>query len=409
MIDLFLIMLLGFLGSFGHCVSMCGPLTVAFSLSRQTATSVTWLHHFYFHALLNLGRITSYALVGAAMGALGSVLVAGGQLAGIESSLRQGLAIFTGVLLIWIGLTQINPKLLPRIPLPHPLAQGGLHQWLSAAMMQLSYRSYWWTPALLGMAWGLIPCGFLYIAQVKAAETGDLWKGCATMLAFGLGTFPSMLGIGVSTSLLSADKRSQLFRMGGWVTLTIGVLTLLRTGEMVDYNGYAALFCLMLALISRPISRFWSFPLRYRRALGVGAYVLSLAHTGHMLEHTFEWDLQGLPFMVPTQQVGIWAGIVAVGLMTPIALTSFDSMVQALGQRRWRTIHLLGIPVLILCAVHTILLGSNYLGAMEWTTTNKLFSVLLATMTLMVILVRFRWLWSLLSLEQFYTAPIKTK
>jgi sulfite exporter TauE/SafE len=89
--------------------------------------------------------------------------------------------------------------------------------------VKLSATPHWWTPALLGSVWGLIPCGFLYAAQIKAAETGNLWLGAATMLAFGLGTMPMMLGVGVSASKLSADKRSQLFRLGGWVTLTIGI------------------------------------------------------------------------------------------------------------------------------------------------------------------------------------------
>ena len=405
MADLLLVMLLGLLGSFGHCVGMCGPLTAAFALSQPSST---WRQRLVFHGLLNLGRIVSYALVGAGIGALGSVLVASGQLAGIGSGLRQGLSIATGLLLIWMGLNQINPKLLPGIPLLHPILQGRFHERLSAGMMQLSSHAHWWTPALLGMTWGLIPCGFLYTAQVKAAETGNLWHGTATMLAFGLGTVPSMLGIGLSTSLLSRDRRSQLFRMGGWVTLMIGILTLLRTDEMVDYTGYAALFCLMLALIARPISRLWSLLLRYRRALGVGAYVLSLAHTGHMLAHTFEWDLQGLAFMLPLQQVGIWAGIVAVGLMTPLALTSFDAIVQRLG-RHWRLLHLLSVPALILCAVHTVLIGSSYLGAMEWTVTNELLSGFLGVVTLTVLFARSRWVWFVLGLGKVYTASEQGK
>ena len=407
MADLLLVLLLGLLGSFGHCVGMCGPLTAAFALSQQ-ASQPSWRQRLAFHGLLNLGRILSYALVGAGIGALGSVLVAGGQLAGIGSGLRQGLSIATGLLLIWMGLTQINPKLLPGIPLLHPILQGRFHERLSAGMMALANSARWWTPALLGMTWGLIPCGFLYTAQVKAAETGDLWRGTATMLAFGLGTVPSMLGIGVSASLWSRDRRSQLFRMGGWVTLAIGILTLLRTDEMVDYTGYAALLCLMLALIARPISRLWLFPLRYRRALGVGAYVLSLAHTGHMLAHSFEWDLQGLAFMLPLQQAGIWAGLVAVGLMTPLALTSFDAIVQRFG-RYWRWLHLLSIPALILCAIHTVLIGSSYLGAMEWTTTNELLSGLLGMVTLIVLCLRSRWVWSLLGLGKVYTAAEQGK
>jgi sulfite exporter TauE/SafE len=402
MLDLLLIMALGFLGSFGHCLGMCGPLTAAFALSQQkSGHASTWQQQLWFHGLLNLGRVGSYALVGAGIGALGSVLVAGGQLAGIGSALRQGLTIFTGLLLIWMGLVQINPQQVPQLPFLHPLLPGKLHHHLSAAMMRYSLHLQWWTPAVLGMLWGLIPCGFLYTAQVKAAETGDLWNGAGTMLAFGVGTLPAMLGIGVSTSLLSADSRSQLFRMGGWITLAIGILTLVRTDQMVDYTGHTALICLMLTLIARPLSRSLPVLLRYRRALGVGAYILSLAHTAHMLEHSLEWNLEGIPFMLPLQQVGIWTGFMALGLMTPAALTSCDRLVQRLG-KYWRLIHLLAVPALILAVVHTILIGSVYLGALEWNTMNMVLTGLLATLTAGVLLVRCRWIWSLLSLERFY-------
>lgn len=404
MLDLLLIVALGFLGSFGHCVGMCGPLTVAFSLSNQQQTPKHWRHQFQFHALLNLGRIVSYALVGAGIGALGSVLIASGQMAGIGSDLRRWMAILTGVMLVWFGLVQIKPDFLPRIPVLHPLTQGSLHNRLSKAMVNLSLQKSWWTPSLLGMLWGLIPCGFLYAAQIKAAETGNLWMGAATMLAFGLGTLPTMLGVGVSTSLVSANRRSQLMRLGGWVTLTIGILTLLRTGEMVDYTGHAALLFLMLTLIARPINRFWSQPLLYRRALGVGAFVLALAHTLHMLDHTLDWNFNAVSFMLPMHQVGIWAGILALALITPAALTSFDSCQNWLG-KRWRQLHLLSVPALILCAVHTILIGSHYLGELELIWTHKIATVIIGLATLFVLLVRSRLFWSLLSLKKFYVLP----
>lgn len=404
MIDFLLVMSLGFLGSFGHCIGMCGPLTVAFSLTPQQSASPNWRQQLYFHGLLNLGRILSYALVGAAIGAVGSVLIAGGQLAGIDSVLRRGLTIVTGCLLIWIGLAQIAPQSLPRIPLLHPLMQGKLHQKLTSAMVNVSFQRRWWTPALLGITWGLIPCGFLYAAQIKAAETGNLWQGTVTMLAFGLGTVPSMLGIGVFSSLLSADRRSQLFKLGAWVTLAIGVLTLLRTDEMVDYTGHASLICLMLALIARPISRFWSAPLQYRRALGVGAFVLAIAHTLHMIDHSFEWNLDGLFFMLPTQQTAIWLGGAALLLMLPAALTSFDWMVKHLG-KYWRLIHLLAVPALILATAHTILIGSSYLGGLEWTTAQKLMSACLAAIVFGVLLIRSQWFWSLAGQAKQYTPP----
>jgi sulfite exporter TauE/SafE len=405
-LDLLLIMSLGFLGSFGHCVGMCGPLTVAFSLSQQQETTKFW-RQLGFHGLLNLGRIVSYALVGAAIGALGSVLLAGGQLAGIGSGLRQIMTILTGLMLIWFGIVQIKPDFLPRLPVFHPL-QGGWHGRLNAAMTRLSLQTRWWTPFLLGSVWGLIPCGFLYAAQIKAAETGNLWLGAATMLAFGLGTMPMMLGVGVSASRLSADRRSQLFRLGGWVTLTIGILTLLRTDAMVDYTGHGALILLMLALMARPVSGLWAGLLRYRRALGVGAFVLSLAHLAHMLDHTLQWNLEAFLFMLPQHQAGIGLGALSLILMTPAALTSFDSLQRALG-KRWRLIHLLGVPALVLATVHTVLIGSHYLGELQWNWEHGMRSAIAFLITALVLLIRFRLVWSLLSLQKFYVAPNNTK
>lgn len=404
MLDFVLIAALGFLGSFGHCVGMCGPLTVAFSLSQQPAQT-TWKQQLAFHGWLNIGRLLSYTLVGIGIGALGSALVAGGQLAGLNSSLRQAIALITGSLLIWLGLSQIRPGLLPKLPFLHPFSQGKLHDRLQRAMVHWSLHDRWWTPALLGMAWGLIPCGFLYTAQLKAAETSHPWSGGLTMFAFGLGTLPSMLVTGVGASRLSADRRSQLFRLGGWVTLAIGLLTLIRTGEMEDYTGHAALGCLMLALVARPISRLWAAPLKYRRLLGVSAFVLAVAHSLHMVQHTFDWNLDAINFLLPEQQWALWAGAGAIGLMAPAACTSFDWIMQRWG-RQWRWIHWLNIPALILAVGHTLWLGSHYLGALELSHLQQLCVGGLVSLTVLVLLARQRWVWLLFRLERFY-APVQ--
>ena len=387
MLDLLLVAALGFVGSFGHCVGMCGPLTVAFALSKKDNSSPKslqdWQQHLYFHLLLNVGRILSYAIAGAAIGAIGSVLVAGGQFAGLESDLRRWLAIFTGILLVWMGLVQIMPSGLPNVPFLNPIAQLGLHQRLSNAMMRLSLHSHPLTPALLGMTWGLIPCGFLYTAQLKAAETSDMAQGALTMLAFGLGTLPSMLGIGIFAGMLSRDRRSQLFRLGGWITLTIGVLTLLRTSDMVDYTGHGGLILLTLALAARPLSQIFKFCaslMLYRRAIGVGAFVLSLAHTFHKIEHTFQWNFDSLSFMIPQHQISIWIGAIAIVLMLPAALTSTDWMMSKLG-KAWRYLHLLSVPALVLASVHTIAIGSSYLGAMEWNLKSWILTILCGLFT----------------------------
>lgn len=404
MVELLLVMALGFLGSFGHCLGMCGPLTAAFSLCDRPQTQPSWQQQIYFHSLLNLGRIVSYTLVGAGIGALGSVLIASGQLAGIDSGLRRWIAIFTGIWLIYFGCLQINPKFFPRLPITNPLTPRIWHNRLSSAMVNLSMQPNLLTPALLGIVWGLMPCGFLYAAQIKAAETGNIWMGAATMLAFGLGTMPSMVSVGILTSRVSADRRSQLYRMASWVAISIGILMLLRTGDMVDYTGHAALLCLILALIARPLSHFWSSPLRYRRVLGVAAFAIGLAHTFHTMEHSLRWNFDAISFMLPLHQLGLWTGISALTLMTPLALTSFDRVQNYLG-KYWRSLHLLSVPALVLCAVHVVSIGSHYLGAFDWTWHNKLRALILAMITLAVLLVRSRLFWSLFSLERFYAPP----
>jgi uncharacterized protein len=403
MLDFFLIATLGFLGSFGHCLGMCGPLTAAFSLSNQTQPGhiQTWQRKLWFNLLLNLGRIISYVLVGLAIGSIGSILVAGGQLAGVGSGLRRGLAVFTGLLLIWLGLGQIQPQWLPSLPLLHPL-MGKLHDRLSKVMFRLADVS----PIGLGLLWGLMPCGFLYAAQIKAAASSDPQQSALTMLAFGLGTLPMMLGVGVLTTWLSRDRRSQLFRLGGWVTLTIGILTLSRSSEMVDYTGHGALGLLSLALVARPVSRLWTGLMQYRRALGVGAFVLTIAHIVHTIEHTFQWNLTAWLFLLPTQRWGMMAGIVATLLMLPPALTSFDRMVKALGPQ-WRRIHLLSIPAFLAVAVHALCLGSSYLGALRLSEGHWIRVMMLGGLVLVVLAVRSRLCWQLLNQEKWYVSPKK--
>ncbi len=402
-LELGLVALLGFVGSFGHCVGMCGPLTVAFSMAQQADSSKRWQQQLGFHLWVNLGRVASYALVGAILGAVGDIVALGGQLAGIDSPLRQTITVATGLLLILLGLSHIAPGQLPSIPLVHPL-QGRLHHQLRTAMLQLATQDHWWTPALLGMAWGLIPCGFLYAAQINAASTGSWGLGALTMLAFGLGTVPSMVTVGTVSAMLTSDRRSQLFRMGGWVTLTIGVLTVLRSSSMVDYTGHAALLCLMLALVARPICRLWPGLMQYRRALGVGAFCLSVAHMLHMLDHSFQWQWEGLAFLLPQHQLGLGVGFLALLALTPAALTSFDVMVQRLGPY-WRRLHLLTVPALVLAVLHSLLLGSSYLGNLEWTGTNQAKAGLLTAGLLGVLLVRSRPIWNLLAQGKSYTAP----
>jgi uncharacterized protein len=368
--DVWLMVSLGFFGSFGHCLGMCGPLSAAMLLSDRTHTPSQFsILNSLFNSVtfLNLGRLISYTLVGAAIGGVGNLLMAGGQLVGIGSGLRQGMAIVAGLMLIWGGLVNVMPDHLPKVPLLHPGASGKWHEWLSGWMGKLATAS----PLMLGLLWGLMPCGFLYVAQIKAAESSSAGQGAMVMLAFGVGTMPMMLGVGGLALRWSQERRSQLFRLAGWVTIAIGLTTLFRNSEMVDWTGHTAIVLLMLALIAAPLaSRFPQFCgglVTYRRAIGVGSFVCALAHTSHMLSHAYNWNWAAIGFLPPVQRWGMIAGAVALGCLLLPAITSFDGAVRWLGSRNWRRIHLLSVPALILACVHTAIVGSHYLGNLELT------------------------------------------
>ncbi len=397
--ELLLLMGLGFLGSFGHCLGMCGPITVALSLGLQDAPD-PW-QRFRFHLALNLGRLCSYGLVGMAIGGLGSVLVAGGALAGVGSPLRQGIAIATGLLLIAFGLRQVAPDLWPRLPLLHPL-QGRLHQILQTLMGRVAQGHHWSTPLFLGLAWGLVPCGFLYAAQLQAAATSSPTLGGLSLLAFGTGTLPMMVGVGASSAWLSRDRASQLFRCGGWLTLAIGVLTLARTGDtMGNLSGYLALAALILALVARPLSRLWPGPHRYRRLIGVGAWVLAVIHVGHGVVHHWQWNLRVVLFMVPAHRWGIAAGAIALTLLLPLALTSFPLAQRRLGSH-WRSLHLLSLPALALALLHWgwISAGPSQPQPFPLPTSTLL---PLGAIALTVLAIRSAWVWQCLGLYPWYT------
>ena len=176
---------------------------------------------------------------------------------------------------------------------------------------------------------------------------------------------------------------------------------------MTDYSGHASLFCLILSLIARPVHSFWSAPLRYRRALGVGAFVLAGVHTIHHFEHALNWNFTAVWFLPLELQWGMSAGAVALVLMIPAACTSFDFLQKSLG-KRWRQIHLLTVPALLLSAIHTVMIGSHYLGALRLSWQNQLAAVLVGIITVSVLLVRSRYFWLYLHLEKFYVPPNKS-
>ncbi len=391
--DYWLMVSLGFLGSFGHCLGMCGPLSTALLLSDSASHHKSVFLKFLPVILLNIGRLISYALVGAFMGGVGSVMIAGGAWVGLGSPVRHAFAVVTGLMLVGFGFAALGDRGLPQ----HPFA-ARLHKSLNSWMGRWAMAS----PAVLGLLWGLMPCGFLYVAQLKAAETLTPLSGALTMLAFGLGTLPMMLSVGGLVSHWSHDRSRQLFKLGGVVTIAIGVLTIFRTSEMVDLTGHGAIGCLILALAARPLANVWPRLLTYRRAIGVSAGILAIAHTAHMVSHGLNWNLASIGFLSPQEEWGYGAGFGALLLLLPALFTSFDSWARILGSG-WRKLHLLSLPALALALGHTVMIGSNYLGNPELTPRQWNHTVLLILIVVSLIAVRSEWVWRCLGQGAHYT------
>ena len=178
------VFLVGLLGG-THCVGMCGGIVGALTVNMPRGRPQWPLHLAY-----NLGRISSYALAGALLGAVGSA----GLLLNDALPVQLALYVMANLMLIALGLYLIGvPQGLTF------LERGGQKVW--ARIQPLTRR---FLPATsvsralpLGMLWGFLPCGMVYSVLSTALLTGSAPRGAALMLAFGLGTLPNLLLAGL--------------------------------------------------------------------------------------------------------------------------------------------------------------------------------------------------------------------
>ncbi|HWA58725.1 MAG TPA: sulfite exporter TauE/SafE family protein [Gemmatimonadales bacterium] len=181
----------GLLGSL-HCVGMCGAF--AASCARARFGLPAW----------HLGRILTYALLGALAGAMGRILPGPPWIPGAVAA----------VLLVWfaLGLAGLVPE--PRFALPGLAAAG------SRAAGTLSLGAQF----AFGLVNGFLPCGLVYSALGVPVALAHPLDGALAMLAFGLGTVPalSVAAVGVQRLVLSSLARRRLFALlvlgtGLWV------------------------------------------------------------------------------------------------------------------------------------------------------------------------------------------------
>ena len=207
MIQCWTALLLGLAGSL-HCVGMCGPLAIALPHAPgSSATSVLGGRLLY-----NLGRVLTYAALGALFGLLGQTLLMAGW--------QRALSISAGVLILAYLLSARLGRGRWSLESAALRVVAPVQRVLGRLLKQASARGL----LAIGLLNGLLPCGLVYVALAGAAATGAAWSGAAFMAAFGLGTVPMMLALSLAGPSIYRRFRG---RFQAVIPLALGVMAVL--------------------------------------------------------------------------------------------------------------------------------------------------------------------------------------
>jgi sulfite exporter TauE/SafE len=154
-----------------HCVAMCGPLIGLAGGARTVRLA----------AMHSLGRLTTYAALGAGAGLVGRAI----DLAGMLGTVQRAATLVAGLAIIAWGVYALVRGL--NAPGHGTLFRAGLVQIRSK---RAAARAW-----LVGVLTGLLPCGWLWAFVVSAGGTADPASGALVMAAFWLGTVPAMVGV----------------------------------------------------------------------------------------------------------------------------------------------------------------------------------------------------------------------
>jgi len=199
----------GLAGS-GHCFGMCGGIA---ALAGQRGRNSDVL-------LINVGRMSGYALIGA----LGAGLVAAGmgvtglsRFAGISRLIVGALLLLVAVSMLsggrWLqGLNRHADKLWQAV------------QPLTARLLPVQSA---WQAMAFGLLWGWLPCGLVYAMAPAAWASGNAASGALIMAAFGLGTMPSMGAMGLATGRIRQWLKSPGVKLFSALLVLLSALWLL--------------------------------------------------------------------------------------------------------------------------------------------------------------------------------------
>jgi uncharacterized protein len=187
-----------------HCIAMCGPLVGLHAGARSLRLA----------AAHSLGRLATYASLGAGAGFVGRAIDLAGDLGAVQrmATLLSGIAITA-----WGVLSLASAR---GIDIP------GKGTWFRSGLVQIRTRRATARAWLVGVLTGLLPCGWLWAFVVTAAGTGSPIDGVAVMTAFWLGTVPAMLGVLTIAGPLVDRIRARLPIISAVFLVALGLGTL---------------------------------------------------------------------------------------------------------------------------------------------------------------------------------------
>lgn len=220
--------LAGLVGSAVHCAPMCGPFVlsqVSGALSRIPTARLCERHRISSGMLLpyHAGRISTYA-------GLGAIAAGTSAVAQTIPALRWLPAVLLGLAgLLFLG--QALRRLAPRLRLElFSFPPTGFSGVIAGMARRISGQGPG-SGLVLGAVLGFLPCGFLYAALAAAAATASPWRGAAAMLAFGLGTSPVLMLLGIAGQ--AATRRwSQAMALIGPVLLLLNGFVLIMLASL---------------------------------------------------------------------------------------------------------------------------------------------------------------------------------
>jgi hypothetical protein len=187
-----------------HCAAMCGPIVgIACGARGDGAGRGRWLRHALAY---NAGRIASYAAAGAITGAIG----AGGLALRGEPLTQQVMLAVMSVSLIVLAAYVAGIA-----PLVRGIEAAGAVAWRRIEPYSRRFLPAR-TPARafgLGVVFGWLPCGMVYVALIAALATADPLQGALIMAAFGIGTLPNLLAISAWFRYAAAWARGRVARV----------------------------------------------------------------------------------------------------------------------------------------------------------------------------------------------------